>query len=67
MDNLLRDNRHKNIVVILAGDLEVRIYDEWGMGYIDAMKQEVDIDRCFSRPDFSMDLFKEKIRSFDID
>lgn len=67
LDNILRDKRHKNIVLVLTGHHEDRIYDDWGMGYIDITDHEIDFSSCFAAPDFSMATFKLKISHLDIE
>lgn len=67
LDNIMRDPRHKNIVVVLSGELQSRVYDHWEMGYVDISNSEIDIQRCLSRPDFCIDLFREKVSHVDIE
>lgn len=61
LDNILRDKRHKNIVTVLSGKLDARLYDDWGMGYVDITNQDIDINHCIEASDFSVNTFKQKI------
>ncbi len=65
--NILRDNRHKNIIIVLTGQQEKRLYNDWGMGYIDISDNQVDIDGCIAAADFSVDSFKRKISRLDVE
>lgn len=65
--NIQRDKRHKNIVEVLTGHQEGRLYDDWGMGYIDISENDVDIEGCMAAADFSVDSFKQKISRLDVE
>lgn len=65
--NIQRDNRHKNIIVVLTGYQEGRLYDDWGMGYIDISDNDIDIEGCIAAADFSVDTFKQTISRLDVE
>lgn len=65
--NIMRDKRHKNIVVVLTGHQNSRLYHDWGMGYVDISHHDIDICRCVAASDFSLDAFKQKISRLDVD
>jgi hypothetical protein len=65
--NILRDKRHKNIVLVLTGHQESRLYHDWGMGYIDISDNAIDIGGCIAAADFSVDVFKQKISRLDVE
>ncbi len=65
--NIQRDKRHKNLIVVLTGHQEGRLYDDWGMGYIDISDNEIDIESCISAADFSVDIFKQTISRLDVE
>ncbi len=67
LDNILRDKRHRNITVILSGQHQHRLYENWGMGYIDISGHDLDIERCMSDADFSIDTFKQKVSRLDVE
>lgn len=66
-DNILRDKRHKNIVIVLTGKQQGRLYNDWGMGYVDITDNQIDIDACIAAADFSVDAFKRKISRLDVE
>lgn len=35
LDKIMHDDRHKNVVVLLTGHHQTRLYAEWKMGYVD--------------------------------
>lgn len=65
--NIQRDKRHKNIVLVLTGQQESRLYNDWGMGYIDISDNAIDIVGCIAAADFSVDVFKQKISCLDVE
>lgn len=65
--NIQRDKRHKNIVLVLTGQQESRLYNDWGMGYIDISDNAIDIGGCIAAVDFSVDMFKQKISRLDVE
>jgi hypothetical protein len=65
--NILRDKRHKNIILVLTGHQESRLYNDWGMGYIDISDNAIDISRCIAGADFSVNVFKQKISRLDVE
>ncbi|WP_275355551.1 BLUF domain-containing protein [Methylophilus sp. YYY-1] len=65
--NILRDRRHKNIVMILSGDLPGRLYADWGMGYIDISDNQFDMAACLAAADFSVGSFKQKMSQLDVE
>lgn len=65
--NIMRDKRHKNIVVVLSGHLNSRLYHDWGMGYVDISNHDIDIGSCVAASDFSIDAFKQKVSRLDVD
>jgi hypothetical protein len=67
LDNILRDQRHKNIIIVLTGQQESRLYNDWGMGYIDITDNQIDIERCIATADFSIDTFKSKVSRLDVE
>lgn len=67
LDNILRDRRHKNIILVLTGHQETRLYDDWGMGYIDISNNQIDIEGCIAAADFSVNTFKQKISQLDVE
>lgn len=67
LDNIQRDQRHKNIIIVLTGQQESRLYNDWGMGYIDITDNQIDIERCIATADFSIDTFKRKVSHLDVE
>lgn len=65
--NILRDKRHRNIVVVLTGHHHSRLYHDWGMGYVDISHHDIDICSCVAAADFSVDVFKQKISRLDVE
>ena len=64
MSNILSDDRHKNIVIVAAGYQKGRLYNNWGMGYVDIAEHELKIESCIKTHDFSLDTFKRTISNF---
>lgn len=57
-ENILRDERHKNMAIILTGRHHTRLYSEWKMGYIDTTDH---MDEAHSTPKstLNMESFKK--------
>jgi hypothetical protein len=67
MDNILNDRRHHNIVVVLSGHHQERLYKDWAMGLFYISDQTHDTESITSHADFNIENFKKMVERFDVE
>ena len=67
LENILRDDRHKNIAIIATGHQHTRLYAEWKMGYIDTSADIAEYEHPVVQPELALESFKNMVARLNVE
>ncbi|HSI44749.1 MAG TPA: BLUF domain-containing protein [Methylophilus sp.] len=66
-ENIRKDSRHKNIVTILSGHHDTRLYADWMMGYIDTSQPTGVYEQSSPNSDLNMESFQHLVNQYHVE